>query len=184
MKDIRSGGARWREDDRRLSSLAVRLPKLAAPFQFLVSLLAGWIHRLRRGSLHDPTHLARERDRAGPASGRGAAAPAGAKPELERLREFTSDLQNGTLPSVAWLVDQDQDSGHPDVVVPDLNIPVGGVYSGEGWTVKYMNQLMQSPYWGRGRGRTSPRLSRLRLRPHRLPCRGPAAAWTLRRVDP
>jgi putative transposase len=45
LRDIRSSGARWREDDRRLSSLSVRPPKLAAPFQFLVFLLAGWIHR-------------------------------------------------------------------------------------------------------------------------------------------
>jgi phospholipase C len=63
------------------------------------------------------------------------------------VSEFTTDIQNGTLPAVSWLVDQDQYSEHPDVTVPDLNIPLGGVCSGEGWTVKYINQIMQSPYW-------------------------------------
>jgi hypothetical protein len=37
--------ARWRGDDGRLSCPAVRPPKRAAPFQFLVLLMAGWIHR-------------------------------------------------------------------------------------------------------------------------------------------
>ena len=35
----------WRGSDRRLSCPAVRPPKPAAPFQFLVILMAGWIHR-------------------------------------------------------------------------------------------------------------------------------------------
>ena len=42
---VRSRGARWRGDDRRLSCPAVRPPKVAAPFQFFVFLIAGWIHR-------------------------------------------------------------------------------------------------------------------------------------------
>src|ERR1017187_10481936 len=42
---IRNGGARWRGGNRRLTCPAVRLPKPAAPFQFLVLLMAGWIHR-------------------------------------------------------------------------------------------------------------------------------------------
>jgi len=42
---VRSRGARWRGDDRRLSCPAVRPPKLATPFQFFVFLIAGRIHR-------------------------------------------------------------------------------------------------------------------------------------------
>src|ERR1019366_2877158 len=42
---FRNGGALWRGGDRRLSCPAVRPPKPAAPFQFLVLLMAGWIHR-------------------------------------------------------------------------------------------------------------------------------------------
>ena len=61
--------------------------------------------------------------------------------------EFTSDIQNGTLPAVSWLVDQDQYSEHPDVTVPGLGIPLGGVCAGEGWTVNFVNQIMQSQYW-------------------------------------
>ena len=52
--------------------------------------------------------------------------------------EFTTDVQNGTLPNVTWLVDQDFADEHPDV---------GGVCAGENWTVGYVNQIMQSPYW-------------------------------------
>ncbi len=52
--------------------------------------------------------------------------------------QFTTDLQNGTLPNVSWLVDQDLDDEHPNV---------GSVCAGENWTVGYVNQLMQSPYW-------------------------------------
>jgi phospholipase C len=63
------------------------------------------------------------------------------------VSQFTSDVANGTLPAVSWLVDQDQYSEHPDVAVPGLNIPLGGVCSGEGWTVKFVNQIMQSQYW-------------------------------------
>jgi phospholipase C len=63
------------------------------------------------------------------------------------VSQFTTDIQNGTLPSVSWLVDQDQYSEHPDVTVPGLGIPLGGVCSGEGWTVGYINQIMQSQYW-------------------------------------
>jgi phospholipase C len=63
------------------------------------------------------------------------------------VAQFESDIKNGTLPNVTWLVNQDQDSEHPDVTIPGLNIPLGGVCSGENWTVKYINMVMQSPYW-------------------------------------
>jgi phospholipase C len=61
--------------------------------------------------------------------------------------QFTADIQNHALPAVTWLVDQDQDSEHPDVTVSGLGLPLGGVCSGENWTVGYVNQLMQSDYW-------------------------------------
>jgi len=61
--------------------------------------------------------------------------------------QFTSDIQNRTLPAVSWLVDQDQNSEHPDVVIPGLGIPLGGVCVGQNWTVNLINQIMRSDYW-------------------------------------
>jgi phospholipase C len=52
--------------------------------------------------------------------------------------QLTTDLQNHTLPSVSWLVDQDLADEHP---------AVGGVCAGENWTVGYVNQIMASDYW-------------------------------------
>jgi phospholipase C len=61
--------------------------------------------------------------------------------------QFTQDIQNHQLPNVTWLVDQDQYSEHPDLAPPGVPIPLGGVCMGEGWTVGYVNQIMQSEYW-------------------------------------
>jgi phospholipase C len=61
--------------------------------------------------------------------------------------QFSRDVQNGTLPAVSWLVDQDQNSEHPATNVPGINIPIGGICSGENWTVGYLNQLASSQYW-------------------------------------
>ena len=61
--------------------------------------------------------------------------------------QLTTDIKNHTLPGVSWLVDQDQYSEHPDVMVPGLKLPLGGVCVGENWTVDYINQLMASDYW-------------------------------------
>jgi phospholipase C len=52
--------------------------------------------------------------------------------------QFDSDVDNGTLPAVSWLVDQDLDDEHPGV---------GGVCAGENWTVGHINHLMNSAYW-------------------------------------
>jgi phospholipase C len=52
--------------------------------------------------------------------------------------QFDSDVANGTLPAVSWLVDQDLDDEHPQV---------GSVCSGENWTVGHINALMNSPLW-------------------------------------
>ncbi len=54
------------------------------------------------------------------------------------VSEFSTDVANGTLPNVSWMVDQDLDDEHP---------VIGSVCAGENWTVKYINQIMQSPYW-------------------------------------
>jgi phospholipase C len=51
---------------------------------------------------------------------------------------FETDIDNGTLPAVSFLVDQDLDSEHPNV---------GSVCSGENWTVGRLNRLMASDYW-------------------------------------
>jgi phospholipase C len=61
--------------------------------------------------------------------------------------QLTTDLKNHTLPAVTWLVDQDQYDEHPDVSIPGNSTPIGGVCGGEGWTVGYINQIMQSDYW-------------------------------------
>jgi phospholipase C len=63
------------------------------------------------------------------------------------VSRFDRDLRDHTLPAVSWLVDQDQFSEHPDIVIPGLNLPVGGVCAGENWTVGFINKLMQSDYW-------------------------------------
>jgi len=52
--------------------------------------------------------------------------------------QFDSDVDNGKLPAVAWLVDQDLDDEHPGV---------GSVCAGENWTVGHVNHLMNSQYW-------------------------------------
>ena len=51
---------------------------------------------------------------------------------------FDSDVDDGKLPAVSWLVDQDLADEHPQI---------GGVCAGENWTVGHLNHLMNSPYW-------------------------------------
>jgi phospholipase C len=50
--------------------------------------------------------------------------------------QFITDVQNGTLPSVSWLV-TGQANEHPP----------GSSCLGENWTVAQLNALMASPYW-------------------------------------
>ena len=52
--------------------------------------------------------------------------------------QFEADIANKTLPEVSWLVNQDLDDEHPNI---------GSVCSGENWTVKKLNKLMESDYW-------------------------------------
>jgi phospholipase C len=49
---------------------------------------------------------------------------------------FITDVQNGTLPTVSWLV-TGQANEHPP----------GSACLGENWTVEQLNALMASPYW-------------------------------------
>lgn len=56
--------------------------------------------------------------------------------------EFDKAIDTKTLPEVSWLVNQDADSEHPS-----LPLGIGGVCSGENWTVRHLNKLMASDYW-------------------------------------
>jgi phospholipase C len=61
---------------------------------------------------------------------------------------LNTDIRNHILPNVVWLVNQDEHSEHPRLVVPDAPLPpFGGVCRGEAWTVAFVNQIMQSEYW-------------------------------------
>jgi phospholipase C len=51
--------------------------------------------------------------------------------------EFDKDVDNGTLPNVVWLVDQDLNAEHPTI---------GTVCQGENWTVQKINKIMQDPH--------------------------------------
>ncbi len=51
---------------------------------------------------------------------------------------FDTDVDNGTLPPVSWLVDQDFGDEHPGY---------SGICNGENWTVGHLNHLMNSPLW-------------------------------------
>jgi phospholipase C len=51
--------------------------------------------------------------------------------------QFDGDVDNGTLPSIVFLVDQDLASEHPPF----------NICSGENWTVGHLNHVMQSPMW-------------------------------------
>jgi phospholipase C len=52
--------------------------------------------------------------------------------------QFQTDVQNKTLPPVVFLVNQDLADEHPNV---------GGICTGENWTVDHINMIMQSGYW-------------------------------------
>jgi phospholipase C len=52
--------------------------------------------------------------------------------------DFDGDVDNGRLPAVSWLVDQDLSDEHP---------LVGSPCAGENWTVGHVNHIMNSPYW-------------------------------------
>jgi phospholipase C len=65
--------------------------------------------------------------------------------------QVATDIANGSLANVTWIVDQDEYSEHPDLnlnqFLSGLNFPLGGVCDGENWTIGYVNMLMQSPDW-------------------------------------
>ncbi len=59
--------------------------------------------------------------------------------------QFDADIAGKTLPEVTFLVNQDADSEHPALGINGFD--VGGVCSGENWTVRHLNKLMASDYW-------------------------------------
>jgi phospholipase C len=50
---------------------------------------------------------------------------------------FDKDVQNGTLPNVSWLVDQDQASGHPPL----------SMCASISWIAKHVNEIIRSSSW-------------------------------------
>src|SRR5208282_4367479 len=56
---------------------------------------------------------------------------------LVELKEYFSDLQNGTLPAFSWIIPDYQDSEHP------VATPADGMW----YVTKLINALMESPYW-------------------------------------
>jgi phospholipase C len=58
--------------------------------------------------------------------------------EVQSQDNFLSDLKNGTLPTVSWLIPPEPYNEHP-----------GGpsVCAGENWTVEQINALQSSQYW-------------------------------------
>jgi phospholipase C len=58
--------------------------------------------------------------------------------EVQSQDNFLSDLKNGTLPTISWLIPPEPYNEHP-----------GGpsVCAGENWTIEQMNALMNSQYW-------------------------------------
>jgi phospholipase C len=59
--------------------------------------------------------------------------------------QFDKDIAAKTLPEVTFLVNQDGDSEHPKLGFGGVNL--GGICSGENWTVRHLNKLMESDYW-------------------------------------
>jgi phospholipase C len=51
--------------------------------------------------------------------------------------QFATDVQNGTLPTVSWLVNEDLDSGHPPL----------SMCASDTWTAQNLNKLINSPLW-------------------------------------
>ncbi len=55
---------------------------------------------------------------------------------------FDNDTQNGNLPNVAWLVDQDQYSGHPEP--PPLSFSMCASVT---WIAQHVNEVINGPQW-------------------------------------
>jgi phospholipase C len=54
--------------------------------------------------------------------------------------DFFTDLEDGRLPAVSWLIPDVEDSEHP---------AAASMCAGENWTVEVMNAIMRSPEWRR-----------------------------------
>jgi phospholipase C len=56
--------------------------------------------------------------------------------------DFDNDAKNGTLPNVAWLVDQDAYSGHPEP--PPLSFSMCKSVT---WITEHVNEVINGPQW-------------------------------------
>jgi phospholipase C len=65
--------------------------------------------------------------------------------KVVQFDQFDADIAAKTLPEVTFLVNQDGDSEHPKLGYGPVNL--GGICSGENWTVRHLNKLMTSDYW-------------------------------------
>ena len=61
--------------------------------------------------------------------------------DIQSWTSFFSSLQNGTLPSISWVMPVG--GGYPDV----SQHPTQNVTKGELWFANVVNSVMQSPYW-------------------------------------
>ena len=64
---------------------------------------------------------------------------------IVQFDQFDKDIAAKTLPEVTFLVNQDGNSEHPKLGIAGINL--GGICSGENWTVGHLNKLMASDYW-------------------------------------
>jgi phospholipase C len=64
---------------------------------------------------------------------------------IVQFDQFDADIAAKKLPEVTFLVNQDGDSEHPKLGYGPVNL--GGICSGENWTVRHLNKLMASDYW-------------------------------------
>jgi phospholipase C len=58
--------------------------------------------------------------------------------KVETDDDFFTDLANGDLPAVSWLIPDVEDSEHP---------AAASMCEGENWTVEVLNAIMRSPEW-------------------------------------
>lgn len=59
---------------------------------------------------------------------------------VKEANDFVAAVRDGTLPSVSWLVPPRNLSDHPGLDRP-------GLCAGENWSVRVINEVMESPYW-------------------------------------
>ena len=68
---------------------------------------------------------------------RASAIPICGNTNVVPTTDFLTDAANGTLPSVSWLVGDNEEMEHP----------TKSICNGENWTVQQLNAVMQGPDW-------------------------------------